>query len=124
MSKFYRAHRSHMRVFPGARCWVAGRGTIDAGLCLLAVDDGHWLTGLLVTPVRRNQGLASQLVAYARIHSPGPVWLFCDPALAGFYERLGFRRATASPEQLADRLIRYNRTKTLVAFVHENRESA
>jgi GNAT superfamily N-acetyltransferase len=124
MDKFYRAHKSHMRVPAGARCWVAGQdGEINAGLCLQVIADGHWLTGLLVSPARRNQGLASELLAYARARNAGPIWLFCSPQLIVFYERLGFRTALALPEPLADRLLRYNQSKTLVALVAENEES-
>lgn len=124
IDKFYRAHRSHMRVPAGARCWVAGHGgEISGALCLLAIANGHWLTGLLVSPARRNQGLASKLLAYARARSPGPLWLFCDPRLAIFYERMGFRTTVVLPESLADRLLRYNQSKTLIALVHENPRS-
>jgi GNAT superfamily N-acetyltransferase len=119
LNKFYRAHRSHMRVPPGACCWVACSTDIVAGLCLTSVADGYWLTGLLVTPSQRNQGLAQRLVTRALAVSEGPVWLFCEPKLIGFYQRLGLSEPTMLPEPLASRLERYNRSKTLVALWHD-----
>lgn len=120
LDKFYRAHRSHMRVPAGARCWVAGRAEIVAGLCLSGVADGYWLTGLLVAPSQRDQGLATRLISQALSASEGPVWLFCEPKISAFYRRLGFGETTVLPEPLASRLQRYNRNKTLVALWHDN----
>ncbi|MFL7920479.1 hypothetical protein, partial [Escherichia coli] len=48
--KFYRTHHNRNRVRPEASCWVARCGEIIAGLCLTPVADGHFLTGLLVSP--------------------------------------------------------------------------
>lgn len=120
LNSFYRAHRSHMRVPAGARCWVVGNQEIVAGLCLARVDGGHWLTGLLVAPALRNQGLARRLINQALSSCDGPVWLFCDPRLIIFYQQLGFNLSSALPESLADRLRRYNRNKTLAALRHDN----
>lgn len=120
LNKFYRAHRTHMRMPAGARGWVAGQPDIVAGLCLNPVDGGHWLTGLLVAPSQRNQGLAKRLVAQALADSGGPIWLFCEPKLVAFYQQLGFSDSTTLPEALASRLHRYNRNKTLVALWHDN----
>ncbi len=120
LNKFYRAHRSHMRAPAGARYWVAGHSDILAGLCLTGVDGGEWLTGLLVAPSRRNQGLGRRLVVQALAGCEGPVWLFCEPKLVPFYQPLGFAEATALPEALASRLQRYNQNKTLVALCHDN----
>ncbi len=120
LKKFYRAHRSHMRVPAAARCWVAGYSEIVAGLCLTSVEHGHWLTGLLVAPGQRNQGLGRRLVKHALARCEGPVWLFCEPKLAGFYLPLGFHEGAVLPESLACRLQRYNRTKTLLALCHDN----
>ncbi|MCG6540243.1 GNAT family N-acetyltransferase [Pseudomonas sp. KSR10] len=120
LNKFYRAHGTHMRVPARARCWVAGHPDIVAGLCLSPVDDGHWLTGLLVAPSRRDQGLAKRLVTRVLAECGGPVWLFCEPKLMAFYQHLGFSEATTLPEALASRLHRYNRNKTLMALWHDN----
>ncbi|MCQ4312046.1 GNAT family N-acetyltransferase [Pseudomonas stutzeri] len=125
LNKFYRAHRSHMRVPAGARCWIAGNTEIVAGLCLTGIDDGHWLTGLLVAPGQRNQGLAKQLIEQALSNSEGPVWLFCDPKLKAFYQQLGFSEpASVLPEALAARLQRYNRNKALIALWHDDKRYA
>jgi GNAT superfamily N-acetyltransferase len=122
LNKFYRAHRSHMRVPAGARCWIAGNTEIVAGLCLTGIGDGHWLTGLLVAPGQRNQGLARRLVAQALSDNEGPVWLFCDPKLKAFYQQLGFSEpVSALPEALAARMQRYNRNKALIALWHDNK---
>ncbi len=122
LDRFYRAHRSHMRVPVGARCWVAGRADIVAGLCLSEVANGHWLTALLVAPSQRNQGLATQLISQALGANEGPVWLFCEPEITAFYHRLNFNDATVLPEPLASRLQRYNRNKALVALWHDNEQ--
>ena len=120
LKKFYRAHRSHMRMPANARGWVAEHSGIVAGLCLTPVEHGHWLTGLLVAPKQRNQGLAQRLVKRALASCDGPVWLFCEPKLSGFYMQLGFHESARLPESLACRLQRYNRNKTLLALCHDN----
>lgn len=116
LGKFYRAHRSPMRAPDGAQTWVARRQEILAALNLTPVDHGHWLTGLLVAPTERRQGLASQLIEHALARTTGPVWLFCHPDLLGFYQRLGFEPATQLPPALAERLARYQRSKALLAL--------
>ena len=116
LGKFYRAHRSPMRAPDGAQTWVARRQEILAALNLTPVDHGHWLTGLLVAPTERRQGLASQLIEHALTRTTGPVWLFCHPDLLGFYQRLGFEPATQLPPALAERLARYQRSKALLAL--------
>ncbi|MFG3499749.1 GNAT family N-acetyltransferase [Pseudomonas sp. NPDC047963] len=120
LNKFYRAHRSHMRAPAGACYWVAEHSDILAGLCLSDIVHGQWLTGLLVTPNHRSQGLGRRLVAQALAGCEGHVWLFCEPRTVPFYEPLGFAEAIVLPEALASRLQRYNRHKNLVALCHEN----
>ncbi len=120
LNKFYRAHRSHMRAPAGADYWVAGQPDIVAALCLADVADGKWLTGLLVAPDHRGRGLARYLVSRTLAAYRGSVWLFCEPKLATFYQRLGFRPAEKLPEPLASRLERYNRHKTLTAMHYHN----
>lgn len=117
LDKFYRAQDSAMCAPKGAQAWVARRQEILAALNLTPVDDGHWLTGLLVAQAQRHQGLASRLVGHALARKTGPVWLFCHPDLAGFYQRLNFVQATYLPPPLAERLARYRRHKALVALV-------
>lgn len=120
LDKFYRAHRSPMRAPAGAQAWVARRQEILAALCLTPVDGGHWLTGLLVAPTERRQGLSSRLVKQALAQTPGPVWLFCHPQLVDFYQRQGFVQALHLPPSLAERLTRYQRNKQLVAMAHDS----
>ena len=120
LKKFYRAQRSHMRMPANARGWVAEHSGIVAGLFLTPVEHGHWLTGLLVAPKQRNQGLAQRLVKRALAGCDGPVWLFCEPKLSGFYMQLGFHESARLPESLACRLQRYNRNKTFLALCHDN----
>jgi 8-oxo-dGTP pyrophosphatase MutT (NUDIX family)/GNAT superfamily N-acetyltransferase len=121
LPKFYRAHNSRNRIRSEAICWVARRGDIVGGLCLTPVAQGHFLTGLLVTPPERNRGIGAQLVRNAVASSAGPVWLFCKPELVEFYSRLGFSVANCLPATLADRLTRYRSSKTLIALQNDQR---
>ena len=116
LNKFYRSHRSHMRAPADACYWVAGAPEIVAGLCLVSVEGGKWLTGLLVAPSHRGCGLATGLLSRAMAACEGYVWLFCEPGLMRFYQQLGFSLAPTLPESLASRFERYNRHKTLVAM--------
>ncbi|MBV2134541.1 GNAT family N-acetyltransferase [Pseudomonas sp. MAP12] len=116
LGKFYRAHRSPMRAPPEAQTWVVRQTEILGALNLSPVGGGHWLTGLLVAPAQRRQGLASRLIEHALAQTPGPVWLFCHPQLADFYTGLGFTLAAELPAPLAERLARYRQHKTLIAL--------
>lgn len=107
-----------MRVPAGATCWVIGNAEIQAGLCLTAVDDGYWLTGLLVAPNYRRRGLAQRLVRNVIGHHAGTIWLFCSPELTSFYTLLGFVETESLPPSLASRLQAYRRNKALVALYH------
>lgn len=114
LNKFYRQHRSAMRLPAEAQGWVARDAEIIAGVCLTPVAQGQWLTGLLVTPGWRGRGVAQGLIE-ASI-AAGPVWLFCHPQLRGFYERIEFDLAESLPAALADRLKRYQQSKQLIAM--------
>ena len=116
-NKFYRAHRSPMRTHHEDRVWVIQTNEIAAALCLRPVATGQWLTGLFVAPERRRQGLARQLIKQALQHSAEPVWLFCHPQLGAFYLQLGFQACAQLPDELAERLARYQRSKQLIALV-------
>jgi len=113
---FYRSQRSAMRATAGAQLWVAEEQVIVAALCLQPVAHGHWLTSLLVATSRRGQGVARQLLTTAQANCATPVWLFCHPQLSDFYLRLGFVPCNDLPQPLAERLTRYQRHKSLVAF--------
>ncbi|WP_339522480.1 GNAT family N-acetyltransferase [Pseudomonas sp. EA_35y_Pfl2_R111] len=114
--KFYRSQRSAMRATAGAQLWVAEDQEIVAALCLHKVAHGHWLTSLLVDSTRRGQGMARQLIEAALADCTTPVWLFCHPQLSDFYQLLGFIPCTDLPQPLAERLARYQRSKSLQAF--------
>ena len=116
MNKFYRAHQSSMKAFKDAQLWVARQEDIIAGLCLRPMANGHWLTGLFVAPALRGQGVAGELVRHAVKACEGPVWLFCDPELQGFYEKLGFSLDVELPHALHERLVRYQRNKAMIAM--------
>lgn len=116
--KFYRSHRSPMRAHRHDRVWVARQQEIVAALCLRPMASGHWLTGLLVAPPQRRQGVAQRLVERALAEADGPVWLFCDPGLADFYRDQGFLPCHELPACLAERLARYRRSKSLIALQH------
>ncbi|WP_245217800.1 GNAT family N-acetyltransferase [Pseudomonas eucalypticola] len=116
LNKFYREQRSSMRGNKAACAWVTRRGEIVAALNLTPVDEGYWLTGLLVAEACRGQGLAHELIQQAVASVSGPVWLFCDPGLAGFYQRSGFVEHYGLPQVLNERLVRYQRTKALIAM--------
>lgn len=126
VNKFYRAHRSPMRAGADDQVWVAKNGEIVAAVCVqpLVQGPGFWLTSLFVAPSHRQQRIASHLVTQACEHTPGPVWLFCHPELAGFYTALGFTAADKLPPNLAERLQRYCRTKSLVALHRDSQALA
>jgi len=115
VDKFYRGHRSPMRSQAGDKIWVAERGDeIVAALSLRPLAGGQWLTGLFVAPALRRQGVAAVLLGHSLALHPEPVWLFCHPELRNFYQRLGFEDCQSLPTELAERLTRYQRTKSLI----------
>jgi GNAT superfamily N-acetyltransferase len=116
LAKFYRGHQSPMRAKGDAAIWVAREREIVGALCLTSVAGGQWLTGLFVAPEFRGQGVAQRLIEAAVNGVEGIVWLFCDPDLFGFYQRLGFVAAEQMPQALTDRLARYQQSKPLVAM--------
>lgn len=117
VDKFYRDHRSPMRSQAGDELWVTESASeIVAALSLRPVAGGQWLTGLFVAPTLRRQGLAAALLSHSLALHPEPVWLFCHPELRSFYQRLGFEDCQSLPTELAVRLIRYQRNKSLVSL--------
>jgi len=121
LDKFYKSQRSAMRSAGDGRWWVAREGEIVAGLNLTPIATGHWLTGLLVAPAARGRGIARELVDHAQAARDGPLWLFCQPELQGFYQRLSFKPSAQLPVQLQQRLARYQASKPLVAMERVNR---
>lgn len=116
LNKFYRDHQSPMRAATKGQIWVAKDTDMRGALCLTAVDNGHWLTGLFVAPALRGQGIAQRLIEAAMAPLEGPVWLFCHPDLQAFYLRSGFGKAQRLPAALGERFMRYSRSKPLVAL--------
>ena len=119
LAKFHRDHRSGMRIKGPTQAWVARELEIVGALSLAPVAGGHWLRGLFVAPTHRGRNIASTLVTEALENIEGGVWLFCDPELSGFYQRLGFANTDALPPGLAERLSRYRQTKALIALVRQ-----
>lgn len=116
-NKFYKSQGSPMRVGRAEQVWVARGAEIVAACCLKPVDSGHWLTALLVSQTWRQQGIASHLLRHLREQVAGPIWLFCDPDLWPFYQRLGFVPAPQLPATLAERLQRYRQKQPLLALL-------
>lgn len=107
-----------MKARPVHQVWVDQPNAIQACACLQPVANGYWLTSLFVTPARRHQGLAGQLLDSMRAATQGPIWLFCRTELVSLYLRHGYTLTTILPESLTDRLARYRRNRDLVALVH------
>ena len=117
IDKFYRQHRSPMRSRSADEHWVTERaGQIIAAVNLYAVTNGQWLSGLFVAPEQRSQGVAGDLLQDVLAAHPVAIWLFCQPQLHTFYSRHGFRACQELPAELAERLTRYQRNKTLLAL--------
>lgn len=116
LEKFYRSHRSPMRLPAHGQAWVVKESQIVAALCLTPVRHGHWLTGLFVAASWRGQGLARRLINQAQSANNGPLWLFCQPDLLAFYQAQGFVISADLPRELAERLARYQRSKALLAL--------
>ena len=117
IDKFYRCHRSPMRSQASDEIWVAEQAhEIVATLSLRAVTGGQWLTGLFVAPALRGQGVAATLLENALAEHPEAVWLFCHPDLQRFYQRRGFAAGQPLPAELAERLARYQRSKSLISL--------
>jgi N-acetylglutamate synthase-like GNAT family acetyltransferase len=119
-NKFYKNQRSNMRVGRSELVWVASAAKIIAACCLKPQDHGHWLTALLVAEPLRQQGIASALLQTVRRNTAGPIWLFCQPTLAEFYQSQGFQPAHNLPHALLQRLQRYQQKQSLLAMVSDS----
>jgi len=117
LNKFYRDQRSPMRTSQGATLWVArDADAIIAGLNLTPIEQGAWLTGLLVASEQRGRQVARRLVDTAASSIEGPLWLFCHPDLQVFYQALGWTVDPLLPTTLEERLHRYRQNKFLLAM--------
>jgi len=54
-------------------------------------DGSFELASLAVESGYRGQGVASAIIEHLLAHSPRPLYLMCQPALAPLYEKFGFR---------------------------------
>ncbi|OWL91409.1 GNAT family N-acetyltransferase [Halopseudomonas aestusnigri] len=117
-NKFYRQYHSGMKARGHHQVWVARTHELQACLCLQTVDQCWWLTGLLVAPAQRSQGLASSLLEHVRQQHRGDIWLFCAPNLVPFYRANGYEPGEDAPISLRDKLLRYQRSKALLAMVN------
>lgn len=116
-NKFYKSQRSNMRVGRSEQVWVGQTTQIIAACCLKPIENGHWLTALLVASQCRQQGIASALLLHLLRATSGPIWLFCHPDLLAFYQRQGFQPANRLPAALTERLRRYQQKQQLLALV-------
>lgn len=97
--------------------WVAeNEGEIVAAHNLRPVTGGQWLAGLFVAPAVRRRGVATALLAHSLAERPEAIWLFCHPELRSFYVQLGFADCNQLPTELAERLARYQRSKSLLSM--------
>jgi len=116
--RFYRQHQRGTKLSSQHQVWVGKQDhLIVSALCLQPNAHGHWLTSLLVAPQHRHQGQAAALLKHIRAIYSGPIWLFCAPELRTFYEQAGYLATLELPENLQDRLVRYQRHKRLIALV-------
>lgn len=119
LNKFYRSHDSRMQATHPAESWVMRNPLIIAGVCITPISDGYWLTSLFVDPRHRQHGAGQNLLRHIQnIYSTSPIWLFCHPDLTGFYQKTGFQITQQLPDQLKNRLTRYQRNKKLIAMTH------
>lgn len=119
LRKFYRHHKSSMKVTQNSEVWVVRASTLVAGVCLSPVDNGYWLTSLYTAPEYRRLGVASLLIKHLQAtYLESPVWLFCHPDLQNFYRSLGFREAQQLPGVLCQRLARYQQHKALLPMLY------
>ncbi|MDD2050176.1 GNAT family N-acetyltransferase [Pseudomonas putida] len=116
LNKFYKDQGSSMRAAAQGQLWVARVEQIVAALCLTPVPGGYWLTGLWVAERWRGQQIARRLIKTAVKSTEGMTWLFCHPDLVPFYQRQGFSPCSELPAALAERLARYQRSKSLMAM--------
>ncbi|WP_027859306.1 GNAT family N-acetyltransferase [Marinobacterium jannaschii] len=90
--------------------WLEGDDGIIAGLRLSTAPEYSLMRGLWVERSRQRQGLGSELIEQSRPYWPRrPCFCFPYSHLEPFYQRLGFRPASAFdvPRQLSLQLQRY-----------------
>lgn len=119
LRKFYRAHKSPMKITQNSEVWVVRAPAIIAGVCLSPVDNGYWLTSLYTAAKHRRLGVARLLIKHLQtVYQESPIWLFCHPDLHDFYHALHFTEAQHLPAALSQRLARYQQHKTLQPMLY------
>ena len=96
-------------------------GTVDKQMIAVvrfkSVEENRLLTGMLVVPEFRSQGLAHQLMSYCEQHVlQSGDFCFAYSELESFYQQHGFQIVVLShlPNSLKNSFERYSRTKKLV----------
>lgn len=103
--KFYQQFNKAMKPRKSDRVWCAYQGleVIGAVRCR-HIGAYPLLTGLLVAPNARNQGVGLALCLALRNEVTEPVYLFCQPELAPFYARAGFCQPSTLPAEINHKL--------------------
>lgn len=119
LRKFYRNHKSSMKITQNSEAWVVRTPAIVAGVCLSPITGGYWLTSLYTAPQYRRLGVASLLIKHLQTtYHESPIWLFCHPNLKNFYHSLNFKETQHLPSFLSQRLTRYQQHKSLLAMLY------
>ncbi|WP_051333450.1 GNAT family N-acetyltransferase [Aliagarivorans marinus] len=86
---------------------------IIAAAKLRVIDGKYWLlSGVVVAPAFRQQGIASLLLSHVlqRVEER-PCYCFCHPQLATLYIELGFETLDELPDSVLARFNTYRRSK-------------
>ena len=120
-NQFYKRVNKHMKARGDETAWLGSVGNEPLVALRLRPLEPPWqlLTGVLVAPDARGQGLATRLLTDAAAdYRAGHTWLFCEPVLCPLYLRAGFTLCANLPAPLRSRLQRYQqKTPALVAMV-------
>ncbi|WP_051326812.1 GNAT family N-acetyltransferase [Aliagarivorans taiwanensis] len=86
---------------------------IIAAAKLRAIDGKYWLlSGVVVAPAFRQQGVASLLISHVLQHvEEGACYCFCHPQLAALYIELGCEIRDELPNPVLSRFNAYRRSK-------------
>lgn len=87
--------------------------SIIAATKLRSIEGEYWLlSGVVVAPAFRQQGIASLLLSHVlqRVEER-PCYCFCHPQLAALYITLGFEIRDELPDSVLSRLNTYRRSK-------------
>ena len=124
---FYKAFMPHARISKKEALCVAylpgSAEQIIAAARLRPIGPYRLLTGVLIHPKLRMQGLGSQLIRALRPElGLAPSFLLCDAALCSFYQRHGFAPAQRPPAELSQLQRRYqeqDKALQLMQYFHK-----